>query len=143
MWALQGGIGVVGGLLFGRFNSERRERSVLIATATAQAIAIALMATVSWPGLVAGIVLTGLTIGPSDVSMFSLRQRSTPVAWFGRAFAISMSLNYAGAPIGSALAGPLLRLSVEGALLAGAAFLVASAILAALLIPATPEEPAA
>ena len=33
--------------------------------------------------------------------MFTLRQRRTHPEWFGRAFAISMSLNYAGNPVGS------------------------------------------
>ena len=34
--------------------------------------------------------------GPFDISLFTLRQRRTDPAWFGRAFAVSMSLNFVG-----------------------------------------------
>jgi hypothetical protein len=40
--------------------------------------------------------------------MFSMRQRRTYPAWYGRALAVSMGLNGAGQPIGSAISSPLI-----------------------------------
>jgi hypothetical protein len=51
-----------------------------------------------------------------------------------------MSLNFAGAPIGSALSGPLLEHSVALPLLLGAGISVVAVVAALLLIPA--QEPA-
>jgi hypothetical protein len=66
------------------------------------------------------MVLIGAGSAPLDVGLFALRQRRTDPAWFGRAVAVSMSLNYAGQPIGSALAGPIVQRSVPLALAAAA-----------------------
>jgi len=55
---------------------------------------------------------------------------------FGRAFAVSMSLNFAGVPIGSALSGPLLEHSIALPLLLGAAINVVAVAAALTLIPA-------
>jgi len=65
-----------------------------------------------------------------------MRQRRTDPAWFGRAFAISMSLNWMGSPIGSAVAGPLIGAGLGIALVAGAGAAFAAALAAALMIPA-------
>src|SRR5205807_619051 len=43
----------------------------------------------------------------------ALRQRPTDPAWLGRAFAVSMALNFAGFPIGSALGGAIVPFSIE------------------------------
>src|SRR3984893_17182432 len=108
IWAAQGAGGVVSALLFGRLDSEGRGRLVMVVAAAVGAAGTALL-------LVAGNLLVvaiasliiGLAIGPLDVAIFSLRQRATEVAWFGRAMAVSMSLNFAGNPIGSVITGPL------------------------------------
>ena len=57
----------------------------------------------SLPALILTMALMGLVSGPMDVAMFTVRQRRTDPAWMGRAFAISMSLNFSGYPIGSAI----------------------------------------
>jgi MFS family permease len=136
MWGLQGGGGVVSALLFGRIDSEGRERSVIaggIAVAAA-GTALLLVATNLWAVYLASLVL-GLSMGPIDVAMFSLRQRATAMAWFGRAMAVSMSLNYAGSPIGSALTGPLLHFGLGFALIVSVLFTFAAAGLALITIP--------
>ncbi len=90
--------------------------------------------------VVAGaIVLLGLSTGPFDIGMFTLRQRRTDPAWFGRAFAVSMSLNSAGNPIGSALAGPLIAASLNLALWAAVAATLASLVLVLVAIPERDE----
>ena len=62
-----------------------------------------------WPGSLMPIALSmavgGLLNGPMDIAMFTMRQRCTDPAWMGRAFTVSMNLNFSGFPIGAALAG--------------------------------------
>jgi hypothetical protein len=70
-----------------------------------------------------------------NVGIFALRQRRTDPGWFGRAFAVSMALNFVGAPIGSAISGPLLERSIPLTLLLGAATNVAAVVAAIALIP--------
>jgi predicted MFS family arabinose efflux permease len=83
----------------------------------------------------AGIILLGLSTGPFDIGLFTLRQRRTDPAWFGRAFAVSMSLNSVGNPIGSALAGPLIGVSLNVALWAAVAATLASLVIVLVAIP--------
>lgn len=49
-----------------------------------------------------------------------LRQRATDPRWFGRAFAVSMNLNYIGSPIGAAMTGVIIGHSITLALLLAA-----------------------
>jgi predicted MFS family arabinose efflux permease len=136
MWGLQGAGGVVSALLFGRINSEGRERPVIAAVTVVAAAgtALLLVATNIWVVYAASLIL-GLSMGPVDVAIFSLRQRATEVAWFGRAMAVSMSLNYAGNPIGSALTGPLLHFGMSFALVVSVLFTFAAAGVAMITIP--------
>ena len=83
----------------------------------------------------AAIALFGVASGPFDIGLFTLRQRRTDPAWFGRAFAVSMSLNSVGNPIGSAVAGPLIARSLDLALWAAVAFCLISVVFV-LMIPA-------
>jgi hypothetical protein len=68
--------------------------------------------------------------------MFSMRQRRTDPAWYGRAFAVSMGLNWAGQPIGSALSGPLIHVGLTVAFLVAAALMLLAAGLVPWVIPA-------
>src|SRR5438874_6882254 len=127
---------LVSALVFGRMNTEGRERSMLAWSMVAVAIALlALAAAGALWAVFAAVVFAGLVIGASDVGLFSIRQRRTDPAWFGRAFAVSMSLNYMGVPIGSALSGPLLEQSIALPLLLGAAVTAVAAVAALILIP--------
>src|SRR5207245_8039449 len=76
------------------------------------------------------MVLIGVATGPFDVVLFTLRQRRTDPAWLGRAFAVSMSLNFVGFPVGSALGGALAPLSLEAAFVIALALNVVAAVIA-------------
>ena len=129
---------LVSALVFGRMNTEGRERSMLAWSMVAVAIALLALAAAGALWMVfAAAVFAGLFMGASDVGLFSIRQRRTDPAWFGRAFAVSMSLNYMGMPIGSALTGALIQRSISLAFLAGAAFNLLAALTTVLMIPAS------
>jgi len=96
-----------------------------------------LFGAVSLPLVILGVVLIGAAQGGLDVALFSLRQRVTDPAWFGRAFAVSMHLNYSGLPVGSALAGPLLAVSLPFALGACVVFALAAALITFRLVPSS------
>ena len=87
----------------------------------------------------AAMLIAGLANGPFDVAMFSMRQRRTDPAWFGRAFAVSMGLNWAGQPIGAALSGPLIHIGLMTTFIAATLLSVLGAALVPLVIPA--EKP--
>jgi MFS family permease len=136
IWAAQGAGGVVSALLFGRLDSEGRERLVMVVTAAVAAAATALLLVAgNLPVVAMASLIIGLATGPLDVAIFSLRQRATEVAWFGRAMAVSMSLNFSGSPVGSALTGPLLHFGISFALLVSVLFTLAAAAVALVAIP--------
>jgi MFS family permease len=135
-WAASGLAGVVTVLIAGRFNSEGREKLLLVGGLLAGAAGfVVVAASRNVPGAILGLTLFGAGMGPSDIGLFSLRQRKTDPAWFGRAFAVSMNLNFTGVPIGSALAGPLIALSVRLALWSALGFQVLSALAGAVMVP--------
>jgi MFS family permease len=139
LWAVYGLASVLSALIAGRISSEGRERLVMIVGDVVSALAIALLAFAGNAWLVAtALLIAGLANGPFDVSMFSMRQRRTDPAWYGRAFAVSMGLNWAGQPIGSALSGPLIHLGLTLAFLVAAALTLLAAALVWWVIPAEP-----
>jgi len=93
--------------------------------------------------LVAALVMAviGLATGPFDVVLFTLRQRRTDPAWLGRAFAVSMSFNFIGFPVGSAIGGAVAPISLELAFLGALALEVIAAVFAFALIPKEYSEP--
>jgi predicted MFS family arabinose efflux permease len=88
------------------------------------------------------VAVIGMANGPLTVAMFSLRQRATEPQWFGRAFAVSMNLNFVGSPVGAAIAGALLTRSVQLTLLVAASCAVIGGIWPTVL-PASSYEPLA
>lgn len=141
VYAIQGVFGVVAGLVAGRMNTRGRERSLIVVPMFLWAAAIALL----YPsaGLIPVIVAMaamGLVNGPMDVAMFTVRQRRTDPAWLGRAFAVSMSFNFAGFPIGSAIGGVLAGQSIELAVAVAIAACLLGGLIAAWLIPAHAPE---
>jgi predicted MFS family arabinose efflux permease len=136
MFGLSGAFGVVSAFACGRLRTEGRERALILFPSTCF---IGTTALLLWPAGLLPIALcmaiSGLVNGPLDIAMFTLRQRRTDPAWMGRAFTVSMNLNFSGYPIGAALAGVLVTVSVEAAIVFGVAANVAAAILAYLLIP--------
>jgi MFS family permease len=143
MWAIMGGAATVSGLFAGRIATEGRERVIMTLGCICYGIGSAAMLLPFGPAAVAlGMIITGLSNGPYDVAMFSVRQRRTDSAWFGRAFAVSMSLNYSGVPLGSAVAGPIVSASVAMAILLAALCCLGAALITHLTVPARALAPA-
>lgn len=136
VWAVVGLAGLAAGLLIGRVSTEGRERQLIAGSIAIQVPTLVLLAfTDSLLVVFATAVIAGAAGSVINVGIFALRQRRTDPAWFGRAFAVSMSLNFAGAPIGAALSGPLLEQSIAVPLLLGAAISAVAVVAALLLIP--------
>ena len=137
LWAAFGLATIPSALLFGRFNTEGRERLIMGVSNAVGGVALGMLAFAGNAWVVAAAMLiTGLSTGPFDVCMFSMRQRRTNPAWFGRAFAVSMGLNWAGQPVGSAFSGPLIQIGLPLAFLVAALFMLVGAALVRLVIPA-------
>jgi MFS family permease len=135
--AVQGATGMISAILFGGFDSHRRERMMLAIpmVGTGICIGILLMST-NLPAIVIVMAVTGVLNGPLDVALFTLRQRRTHQDWTGRAFAVSMSFNALGLPLGSVVAGVMAAHSPEAAIVFGAVASVLAGIIATLMIPA-------
>jgi MFS family permease len=144
VWAVQGLFGMIAGLIAGRLDTRGRERGLIGWPMFAWAAAVAVLLA---PGGILPVVISmaaiGVLNGPMDVAMFTVRQRRTDPRWLGRAFAVSMSFNFAGFPIGSAVAGVVAARSIEVAVVIGVVACVLGGVLALRLIPAqAPAEPA-
>jgi predicted MFS family arabinose efflux permease len=127
--------------MVGRINSEQRERLMIAACIAVQAPIVAVLAFANSLGIVFVIAfIAGAASSVINVGIFALRQRRTAPSWFGRAFAVSLSLNVAGQPIGSALSGPLLEHSIALPFLIAAAVNLVAAGAALALIPRRVSE---
>jgi MFS family permease len=114
LFALLGVTGFLAVLLMGRVSTRGREHGFLAAAILGQAIAFSLALVARDPVLIAAVMLLlGLATGPFDVTLFTVRQRRTDPSWMGRAFAVSMALNFVGFPIGSAIGGWVTPVSIE------------------------------
>ena len=147
VFAAAGLSGIVSALLIGRIDSRGREWTMLVVPLALMAPVIALLlpaAGILGPIppeeglvlLVAMMFLFGLLNGSVDIALFTVRQRRTDPAWMGRAFAVSMAFNYMGFPVGAAIAGVLVTVSLMAAICVCVASAVVAAIAAALLVPA-------
>jgi predicted MFS family arabinose efflux permease len=137
VWGGLGAAGLVSALLAGRITTLGRERQIMLGGILISAAAMATLPFATSVAAVAiALIAVGAANGPFDISLFTLRQRRTDPAWFGRAFAVSMSVNYIGSPIGSALAGTLIGRSLDLALWAAVALALVAAVFPMLTIPA-------
>ena len=140
MFGLMGAFGVVSAFFSGRLRTEGREKPLIVLPAFGFTAATAL---ILWPAgllpIVLSMILAGLVNGPIDIAMFTLRQRVTDPAWMGRAFTVSMNLNFSGYPIGAAIAGQLVGISIEATIIFAIVTNAAGAVLAQLLIPRAEE----
>ena len=142
LWGGMGAGGLLAALIAGRMAIRGRERQVIFVTLLLCAAALAVLPfTQALPVVLVVLIVVGAASGPSDVALFTLRQRLTDPAWYGRAFAVSMSLNYVGMPIGAALAGPLIGWSMDAALWAAVLFVLVSAVFPLLAVPAGDDAP--
>jgi predicted MFS family arabinose efflux permease len=136
LWGLLGVGGLAASLVAGRIKTEGRERQIMLGSIVVMALAlVALPFAQSYLVVAVVVVIAGMTNGPFDIAMFTMRQRRTDPAWFGRAFAVSMSLNFVGQPIGSAFAGPLIGLSLNTALWVAVAFALVAGVFPFMTIP--------
>jgi MFS family permease len=138
LFALLGVVGFFAVLAMGRISTLGRERFLLAAAMLGQAVAFAIALFGSGNALLVALAMVGLGLatGPFDVTLFTVRQRRTDPAWMGRAFAVSMALNFAGFPIGSAIGGAVVPISLEAAI----AIAIGAQIAAALLAQRLPKE---
>lgn len=137
LWGISGAAALVSSLFVGRMRVQGRERRLIFVALVVNALAYALLPAASGLAMaVVSLLLLGVATGPFDVAVFTLRQRRTDPAWFGRVFTVSMSLNSIGWPIGSALGGPLITTSLDVALWAAVAVTVAGLLVTVLAIPA-------
>jgi MFS family permease len=136
LWTCAGLAGGGGALLAGRLRTTGREQQVMACGMLVTALAV-------WPvaalfglgGLVAGLMLAGFVAGTIDVGLLTLRQRRTDRRQFGRVFAVSISLNIAGFPLGAALGGMLIGQSLAWAFLAAGLAALLGAAMAVVMIP--------
>jgi predicted MFS family arabinose efflux permease len=144
LWGAVGGAGFISTLFVGRLRTQGRERQLMTASLAGIGLAMAALPAAGAVGVVAvALIVIAVVSTPFDISFLTLRQRRTDPAQFGRAFAVSVSLNSAGSPIGSALAGTLIAWSLTGALWFAVAAMLVAALLPLLLIPAEAKGPAA
>ena len=137
MLALAGVVGIPAALVAGRIRTEGRERESMAVFGIVMGIAVLALLEPSLPLIALGIAIAGGADAASSVSAFSLRQRRTPRAWFGRAFAVAMAFNFSGVPIGSALAGPVLGVSTTFTILVAAGLILGASVVMRLKIPAS------
>ena len=137
LFAVGGAAGAAAGLMAGRIPTEGRERALLAIPALVIGLSVVVLAIA--PGLAVAAVamaISGSMTSVMNVVLITLRQRRTDPAWLGRAFAISGSINTLGGPIRSAVAGPLVSRSLDGALVFGATLGALACVLAWVTIPA-------
>jgi MFS family permease len=143
LWSIFGVTSVAGALLGGRMATQGREPRIILVTLLLGAAGYYVVAAAGVAGVALvlaalGLAITGIFVGVHDIAMFSLRQRAIDPAWLGRAMSISMSLNALGFPLGSALAGPAIHVSLSGAMVLGASLVLLAALLSPLLLPGQP-----
>jgi len=137
VWGAVGAAGFVSTLIVGRLRTRGRERQLMVGSILAMAAGMAALPLANSVAVVAAaMVVVALVETPFDIAFLTLRQRRTDPGRFGRAFAVSVSLNIVGGPVGSAIAGPLIGVSLTTALWVAVAFTAAAAIFPILVIPA-------
>lgn len=146
-FALSGIAGMVTALAFGRMDTRGREWRLLVVPMLVLAPAVALLLP---PALIDGLdpavgflflagwaIIIGVASGPLDIALFTIRQRRTDPAWTGRAFAVSMAMNFIGFPIGAAIGGALADRSLALAIVPAIIACVVAVVFAATMIPRT------
>jgi MFS family permease len=148
-FAVSGVTGGVGALWAGRMRTVGREVPMLVWPMFGMAASAAAILVSPTIGVILGVMaITGFLNGPLDVAMFTLRQRRTDPAWLGRAFAVSMSLNFLGYPFGAAIGGSLVTVDLALAIGVAVVATALAGVLGWVLLPrtappATPATPAA
>jgi MFS family permease len=148
VFAVSGVSGMISAIFFGRLDTRGREWRMLVIPMLLMAPTVLLVLPATgalgpiapMTGLVllaASMFIFGLLNGCSDIALFTVRQRRTDPAWMGRAFAVSMAFNFAGFPIGAAVAGVVVTDSLGLVVVFAMAASLVGALLAAVLVPHT------
>jgi len=136
VFAASGVTGVIAGLISGRLDTRNRERTLIALPMLGSAATTAfLLLPIGIAAPVLSMAAFGLLNGPMDVAMFTVRQRRTDPAWMGRAFAVSMSFNFAGFPIGAAIGGFVAAQSIELAIVLAVVACLLATVFAVRMIP--------
>jgi MFS family permease len=136
VFAVSGIAGGIGALMAGRIRTQGRERAMLVWPMVGMTVAAtALLVSPTLAVLFGAMAVQGFLNGPLDVALFTLRQRRTDPAWMGRAFAVSMALNFSGYPVGAAIGGALVTLGTTPALATAVAATGVSALIGWWLLP--------
>jgi MFS family permease len=143
VFATSGITGMVSAFLAGRIDTRGREwRMLVVPMAFYTPVLALLLPAAGATDIAVGLALAALSFGlygaltgPMDIALFTVRQRRTDPAWMGRAFAVSMAFNFAGYPIGAALAGVLAARSIELSIGVGLVAVVVAVVFAAVLVP--------
>ena len=137
VWAVSGAAGGIAAFAFGRTNTLGRERRMLAWSVFLSAFALLLLLPDAGLWLVfVSLAAFGFMNGPTDIALFTIRQRRTDPAWLGRAIVVSGAMNFVGFPIGSAITGWLVGISTEVAVLFGVAACLVGGVIAWVTIPA-------
>lgn len=141
LWALQACLTILSSLWIAPLLGAGRERLSLTIGMLAYSAGLAVLwRAPSLPLMALGMAIAGGAAGPISVSVLSLRQRRTDPEWFGRSIAISIAINSVGVPVGAALAGRLVSLSMEWTLVLMTLMPAVAAIAAMTLIPREPDD---
>ena len=150
-FALSGIAGMISALIFGRMDTRGREWSLLVYPMLAFAPAVAFLlppAVIDGLDPVVGLlflagwaIVMGVANGPLDIALFTIRQRRTDPAWTGRAFAVSMAMNFTGFPIGAAIGGALADRSLGLAIVPGILATLVAVVFAVTMVPRTDANP--
>lgn len=136
IWAVAGLFGAIGALVTGKLLRSGVERRYMVAATLITSAAIfPLSALGSVISLATGLGVVGLMEGTINVSLLSLRQRRTEPGWLGRIMTVSMSVNLAGFPVGTALGGFLAAHSLVGAFAVAAGMTLLSAACVHFFVP--------
>lgn len=136
VWAVMGVTGGIGALIAGRWRIGGLEQPIMVwGMVGYAATGLLILVSPTLAMVVAAVALQGFINGPMDVAMFTIRQRRTDPAWLGRAFAVSMSLNFLGYPIGAAIGGQLAAAGTGMAIAVSSAIALFAAVLGWRLIP--------
>jgi MFS family permease len=143
LWSGVGLCSAGGALVAGKYLRAGRERGLLVGATLLLAVVLAPVALIgALAVLAAGLGLLGVLDGALACSVLSLRQRRTEPGWLGRVMTVSISVNLAGFPIGTALGGLLAAHTVSGAFAVAAVFALVASVAGALCIPAERTAPA-
>jgi predicted MFS family arabinose efflux permease len=141
LWGAMGAAGLFAALIVGRVSTRGRERQMMFGAILISGAAISVLPFAGSVLVVAAVlIVVGVAHAALDIALFTLRQRRTDPAWFGRAFAVSMSVNAVGIPIGSAFAGPQIGWSLSGALWVAVVIALVTSVLPLLVVPALDDS---